>query len=246
MLLKAFEKSTRRTASTSSFLTSEDSSHCVYCSFTTSFLSWTHLHLPHILQITSHTPMGRTPGCLSRDTSWHARNASNESSFTFTVLQILLVAFAIASLRSFPQSPNIFGARILLQPSASSPKGPDPPFVSRAALRTVLRQFLQKESCLFYHMVLVACFCRLLRSFPGIYLSGVGWFLSSEIECLRTCCSLSSWSLHWPHLLFEQLWCCVVVDVLFVKQFWESRLNDFCFVKQIQKVFTSPFLESPF
>ena len=39
MLLKAFEKSTRRTASTSSFLTSEDSSHCVYCSFTTSFLS---------------------------------------------------------------------------------------------------------------------------------------------------------------------------------------------------------------
>lgn len=42
----------------------------------------------------------------------------------------------MASLKSFSQSPCIFDVRILLQPSASSFEGPDPPFVSRATLRT--------------------------------------------------------------------------------------------------------------
>ena len=93
--------------------------------------------LPTIRLRISPTPIGRSPGCLSKGTSQHARKASKEDASSFSK-HSFLVKDAIALQRSDKLSPKQFDANILRQPSAFSPYGSEPPLVLIAALRTFL------------------------------------------------------------------------------------------------------------
>ncbi len=77
--------------------------------------------------------MGRSPGFLSRGISLQAKKASKliESSF---VLHNFLLISAIAVHGSSQLFRKLLDLRILLHPIASSPEGPDPPFVFAAAV----------------------------------------------------------------------------------------------------------------
>ena len=81
------------------------------------------------------TPIGHSPGNLSKGKSRHARKASKEDASIFSE-HSFFVEDVIALLRSAELSPKQFHANILRQPSASSLNGPEPPLELISALRT--------------------------------------------------------------------------------------------------------------
>ena len=77
--------------------------------------------------------MGRNPGFLSKGINLQAKKASKLSEFSL-VLHSFLLMYASAVHKSSLLFPNPLEVRILLQPTASNPDGPDPPFVLAAAV----------------------------------------------------------------------------------------------------------------
>ena len=77
-----------------------------------------------------------SPGCLSIGTNQDAISASRKLSLMCST-HILLMTLASALRRPLPVSPYTLDDSIFLQPSASIPDGPEPPFVIRVALSTM-------------------------------------------------------------------------------------------------------------
>ena len=95
--------------------------------------------LEMILLAVSHTPMGLTPGHLSRAISLQASRAEMPLGSIY-VVQSLLVRSAREWQRSCDA--DLKEVHNLLQQCASKPEGPAEPFVARAEERIVLASML--------------------------------------------------------------------------------------------------------
>ena len=160
--LKAFCASTSKTVSAESSLkifsiaciAASDPASCPTYTWsdpaeeTTSFLSTD--NVPVILRRIYPTRIGRKPRFLSRGMRRHATDVSMETADTFSV-QIFLIKLAVAFLRSTFALPKLFEHRILLHLSASTAKGPDPPFALMVAFLIIsswiLTNMIEWTSC---------------------------------------------------------------------------------------------------